>query len=91
MLARKPPLLLLDEPFAGLDRSVVRDMLAAIAEWQRQLGFSLIVVDHDAAILSRLCRRVVVIEAGRVVQDAGWDEIRSRPATTALAQLLAPL
>ncbi len=91
MLARKPVLVLLDEPFAGLDRHLVRDLLRAIAAWQRALGFTLIVVDHQADVLERLCPRTVVIEEGRAVQDAGWSQLRSAPATPLLADLLRPL
>jgi ABC-type sulfate/molybdate transport systems ATPase subunit len=91
MLAPKPPLVLLDEPFTGLDRDLVRTLLAAIAAWQRELGFTLIVVDHDADVLARLAPRVVAIEAGRAIQDGTWDEIRARPATPLLERLLAPL
>jgi ABC-type sulfate/molybdate transport systems ATPase subunit len=91
MLARKPSLVLLDEPFSGLDRHLVRELLAAIAEWQRQLGFTMLVVDHQADILERLCERAIVVEAGQVVQDARWEELHAHPATPLLAQLLAPL
>jgi ABC-type sulfate/molybdate transport systems ATPase subunit len=91
MLARKPELVLLDEPFSGLDRHLVRELLEALARWQRELRFTLLAVDHQAEVLERLCPRVVAIEDGRVVQDATWDELRTRPATSALARLLAPL
>jgi ABC-type sulfate/molybdate transport systems ATPase subunit len=91
MLAPKPALVLLDEPFTGLDRNLVRELLAAIAGWQRELGFTLVAVDHDAGVLGRLAPRVVAIEAGRAVQVGGWDEIRARPATPLLERLLAPL
>jgi ABC-type sulfate/molybdate transport systems ATPase subunit len=91
MLARKPRLVLLDEPFAGLDRHLVRELLAAIVEWQRELGFSLLVVDHEADVLERISARAIVIEAGRVVQDGTWETLRREPATPLLAQLLAPL
>jgi len=91
MLARKPRLVLLDEPFSGLDRHLVRELLAAIAQWQRELGFTMLVVDHEADVLARLTERAIAIEQGRIVQDASWDELQAKPATPLLAQLLAPL
>jgi ABC-type sulfate/molybdate transport systems ATPase subunit len=91
MLARKPPLVLLDEPFAGLDRNLVRELLAAIGDWQRRLGFTMLVVDHEADVLERLTPRAIVVEGGRAVQDAGWPQLRAEPATARLAELLAPL
>ncbi|MHB8145777.1 MAG: ATP-binding cassette domain-containing protein [Vulcanimicrobiaceae bacterium] len=91
MLARRPQLVLLDEPFAGLDRPIVRELLAALVEWQHTLRFSMIVVDHQATVLERLCSRVLVLEEGRAVQDGRWDDVRSSPATPLLEALLAPL
>jgi ABC-type glutathione transport system ATPase component len=91
MLARRPHLVLLDEPFSGLDRHLVRELLGAIAQWQRELGFTMLVVDHEAAVLERLCPRAIIVERGRIVQDAAWAALHAAPATTLLAQLLAPL
>jgi ABC-type sulfate/molybdate transport systems ATPase subunit len=91
MLARKPELVLLDEPFSGLDRGLVRDLVAAIAAWQREHRFTMVVVDHVAEILERLCPRAVVIEEGRAVQRGTWGELRAAPATPLLGELLAPL
>ncbi len=91
MLARKPPVVLLDEPFSGLDRHLVRELLADIARWQAELGFTMLVVGHEAEVLERLCPRAIAIEHGRTVQDASWAELRTNPATPLLAQLLAPL
>lgn len=91
MLARKPRLVLLDEPFSGLDRHLVRELLIAIVQWQKTLGFTMLVVDHESDVLARLCPRAIAIEDGRSVQDASWAELCAKPATPLLAQLLAPL
>jgi ABC-type sulfate/molybdate transport systems ATPase subunit len=91
MLARKPPIVLLDEPFSGLDRHLVRELVAAIVQWQAALGFTMLVVGHESDVLERLCSRAIAIEDGRTVQDAPWAELRTKPATPLLAQLLAPL
>jgi ABC-type sulfate/molybdate transport systems ATPase subunit len=90
MLARRPKLVLLDEPFTGLDRHLVRRLLDDLVAWRAVLGFTLLVVDHQPAILERLADRVAVIEDGRLVQTAGWDELRAAPATALLRDLLAP-
>lgn len=89
MLARRPPLVLFDEPFAALDRPTINELVNAILEWQRRLGFMLIAVDHRPEILGRLCTRVAVIEAGRIVQEGSWPEVTAAPATPLLARLLA--
>ena len=90
MLAKRPDLVLLDEPFAVLDRHVVRGMIADLLAWQTRLGFATIVVDHDSGVLEKLCPAAVVLEAGRIVQADDWSELRRAPATPLLAQLLAP-
>jgi molybdate transport system ATP-binding protein len=92
MLARKPSLVLLDEPFAGLDRQLVRELIDDLIFWSRQIGFSMIAVDHQAEVLKRLCpQQAIVLEQGRIVQRGNWNQLYSEPATPLLGSLLAPL
>lgn len=92
MLAPKPQLVMLDEPFAGLDRHLVRELIEDLIFWNRTLGFSMIVVDHQIEILMRLCPDdVLVVEAGRLVQRGSWAELNRNPTTPLLGALLAPL
>jgi molybdate transport system ATP-binding protein len=88
MLARRPPLVLLDEPFAGLDRATMNELIAALLEWHLALGFTLIAVDHRAEILQKFCTRAAVIESGRIVQEGSWSSVISAPATPLLTRLL---
>jgi ABC-type sulfate/molybdate transport systems ATPase subunit len=92
MLARKPPLVLLDEPFAGLDRQLVRELIDDLVFWAQSIGFSMIAVDHQAEVLKRLCpQQAIVLEQGRIVQRGTWSQLYSAPATPLLGSLLAPL
>ena len=92
MLARKPPLVLLDEPFAGLDRQLVRELIDDLVFWSRTIGFSMIAVDHQAEVLRRLCpQQVVVLEQGHVAQQGSWEDLCTAPATPLLRALLSPL
>jgi len=90
MLARRPPLVLLDEPFASLDRPLIVELTQALIEWQRKLNFTLVAVDHRSDVLRGICPRAIVMERGRVVQDGDWNEISSVPATPLIERLLAP-
>ena len=92
MLARRPPLVLLDEPFAGLDRLLVRELIDDLVYWSQTMGFSMIAVDHQAEVLRKLCpQHAVVLEQGRIVQQGTWEELSRAPATPLLESLLAPL
>lgn len=92
MLARKPPLVLLDEPFAGLDRQLVRELIDDLVFWSGTMGFSMIAVDHQSEVLRRLCpQRAVVLEQGKIVQEGSWEQLCRDPATPLLRSLLAPL
>jgi ABC-type sulfate/molybdate transport systems ATPase subunit len=92
MLARKPPLVLLDEPFAGLNRQLVRELIDDLVFWSRTLRFSMIAVDHQAEVLQRLCPdRAIALEDGEIAQRGGWDQICDAPATPLLRSLLTPL
>jgi ABC-type sulfate/molybdate transport systems ATPase subunit len=92
MLARRPPLVLLDEPFSGLDRQLVRELIDDLIAWSKLLGFAMIAVDHQAEVLRRLCpQRAAVIERGKIVQVGAWEELHAAPSTPLLKSLLAPL
>ncbi len=87
-LCRRPRLVLLDEPFAGLDRPLVRELAGILKEWQERLRFTLLAVDHDPLVLEGLCPRVVALEEGQVVQRGDWSELSRTPATPTLRALL---
>lgn len=89
MLARRPQLVLLDEPFTAIDRITMNNLICALLEWQAALGFTMIAVDHRAGILEQLCTRVAAIESGRIVQEGSWSSLAAAPATPLLARLLA--
>jgi oligopeptide/dipeptide ABC transporter ATP-binding protein len=69
-LAGEPKLLLADEPTSSLDRSSELDLLDLFARIKREHGLSLIFITHDVAVARSLADRVVVLYAGRVVENA---------------------
>ena len=91
MLARRPPLVLLDEPFTGLDRRLVRELIEALLAWKSEIGFAMVVVDHQSEVLERLCPCAMVLARGKIVQQGGWREIRANPVDGEVGELLRPL
>jgi putrescine transport system ATP-binding protein len=87
-LARRPPLLLLDEPLAALDSGLRERTGLELRALQRRLGASFIMVTHDQAEALSLADRVAVLEHGRIAQVAPPRELYERPATRAVARFL---
>jgi len=87
-LAPDPALLLLDEPLSALDaplrRQLREELLAVVREW----GKTTVLVTHDLPEAFQLSDRVVVYEAGQVVQQAPKTELLSAPASERVARLM---
>ena len=72
-LATSPEVLLADEPFAGLDVVVQRQVVEELETLQRTLGLALIIVSHDLRVVQGLAHRIAVMREGRVVEEASAD------------------
>jgi ABC-2 type transport system ATP-binding protein len=85
-LLHRPPLLFLDEPTIGLDivaKASVREFLQAI---NREEGTTVLLTTHDLSDIETLCRRVIVIDHGRLLFDGALSELRDRilPVTSVI-------
>jgi oligopeptide/dipeptide ABC transporter ATP-binding protein len=78
-LVLEPSLLIADEPVSALDVSVQASILNLVLDLQRDMGFSCLFIAHDLATVEFLCNRVVVMYLGRVVEEAGRQELFRRP------------
>jgi molybdate transport system ATP-binding protein len=78
-LARDPAVLLLDEPFAAVDRSVRRRLQNEIDDLRRTLDMPLILVTHDFEDVARLATHVLMLERGRTVACGPTSTLMSRP------------
>jgi osmoprotectant transport system ATP-binding protein len=87
-LAARPALLLMDEPFGAVDAVVRTSLQDELREIQRTLGTTILFVTHDVDEALRLAGRLVVMSAGRIVQDAAPLETLVHPATPYVAALL---
>jgi oligopeptide/dipeptide ABC transporter ATP-binding protein len=78
-LAGEPRLLIADEPTTALDVTVQADIVTLIQRLQREKGLTVIWVTHDLALLARIADRVLVMYAGRVVEDAPAGKLFAAP------------
>jgi molybdate transport system ATP-binding protein len=78
-LAREPAVLLLDEPFAAIDRGVRRHLQDEIDVLRRELAIPIVLVTHDFDDVVRLATHVLLLEAGRGVACDRVDALSSRP------------
>ncbi|WP_246102151.1 ABC transporter ATP-binding protein [Methylobacterium terricola] len=78
-IVTRPSVLLLDEPLAALDRKLREQMQVEIRQLQREVGITTVFVTHDQEEALTLSDRVVVMEAGRVVQTGTPAEVYERP------------
>jgi molybdate transport system ATP-binding protein len=78
-LAREPAVLLLDEPFAAVDRAVRRRLQSEIDSLRRTLNVPLILVTHDFEDVVRLATHVLMLERGRAVASGALSTLMSRP------------
>jgi len=78
-LACRPALLVADEPTTALDVTVQAQILRLLAELRQRHGLALLLISHDLGVVEQLCRRVLVLERGRVVEEGGVDEVLAAP------------
>jgi oligopeptide transport system ATP-binding protein len=78
-LITQPDLLIADEPTTALDVTVQAQILDLIAHLQRERGMAVIWISHDLGVVAGLCRRVLVMYAGRVVESGPVEDIFARP------------
>ncbi|HEY0168748.1 MAG TPA: ABC transporter ATP-binding protein [Jatrophihabitans sp.] len=79
-LACEPRLLLLDEPVAGMNAEESAQMAGLISEVRRELAISILLVEHDMALVMAISDRVTVLDFGRLIADGVPAEVQQDPA-----------
>jgi peptide/nickel transport system ATP-binding protein len=78
-LACDPTLLILDEPTTGLDATVEAEVLDLVAALRSELGTSVLFISHNLGVIRRMCERVGVLYAGRLVEEGTADQVLADP------------
>jgi putrescine transport system ATP-binding protein len=87
-LARRPQVLLLDEPLAALDKKLRENTQLELMELQRRLGMTFVIVTHDQEEAMTVADRIGVMDAGRLEQVASPRELYEAPASRWVAEFV---
>ncbi len=78
-IACRPGILIADEPTTSLDVTIQAQYLRLLKDLQKEMGLALIFITHDFGIVAKMCDRVAVMYAGRIVEHAGVRELFNHP------------
>ena len=90
-LACNPKVLIADEPTTALDVTIQAQILELIVELQREFSAAVILITHDLGVVAETARRVIVMYAGRKVEEAEVGELFARPLHPYTVGLLASI
>ena len=79
-VALEPELVLLDEPSAGIAASESRELAEVLAGLRSRYSMTMVIIEHDLAMLSSVCDRMVALELGRVVASGTPEQVQRDPA-----------
>ena len=79
-LALDPRILICDEPLSALDVSIQAQIVKLFLELQRNLGFTIVMISHDLAVVRQMCSVVTVMYLGKVVETGATESLFNRPA-----------
>jgi peptide/nickel transport system ATP-binding protein len=90
-IALHPDLIILDEPTAALDVSVQAVVLNLLQDLKQSLGMSYLFVSHDLNVVRLLCDRVIVMQAGKIVEQGPTEQVLFSPQAQYTRDLLAAI
>lgn len=87
-IASDPKLLIMDEPTTGLDSTVEAEVLDLVDQLRQELQTAILFISHDLGVVARMCDRVGVLYAGRLVEEAATQDLFNTPQHPYTAGLL---
>ncbi|MDO8982720.1 ABC transporter ATP-binding protein [Cypionkella sp.] len=88
-LALRPEVLIADEPTTALDVTVQSEVLDLLRDLQREFGTAIILITHDMGVVAEMADRVIVMKAGKAVEEASTRQIFASPQMPYTQDLLA--
>ena len=88
-LIQKPRFLILDEPVSALDVTIQAQILKLLLQLRRELDLSYLFISHDLNVIYQLCDRVLIMKAGRIVEQGDIEEVFNHPNEEYTRNLLA--
>ena len=76
-MATEPKLLLLDEPAAGMNPQEKKDLIGLIGRLRDERGYSIVLIEHDMAVVKGISERVVALDYGRKIAEGTYEEVSS--------------
>ncbi|MGS2744929.1 ABC transporter ATP-binding protein [Halomonas sp. LS-001] len=70
---------LLDEIAAGVNRTLLGDLMGNIERLNREMGYTFLVIEHDMEMIARLCDPVIVLAQGSVMMEGSIEEVQNNP------------
>jgi oligopeptide/dipeptide ABC transporter ATP-binding protein len=90
-LAPRPKVLIADEPTTALDVTIQQQIVALVARLRDEYGLAIVWITHDLGVVARIADRVLVMYAGRIVEQADTAELFARPTHPYSAGLIASI
>jgi len=87
----RPSLLIADEPTTALDVTIQAQILELLARLKQEIGMAILLITHDLGVVAEFCEKVVVMYAGRVVEEAAVAPLFDRPRHPYTTGLMASI
>ena len=87
-LANNPKIMLCDEATSALDTRTTVSILKLLKEINASLGVTMVVITHSLAVAQKICNRIAVIDAGRIVEEGTTSEVFSNPKSPVTRELI---
>ena len=87
-LANNPSIMLCDEATSALDTRTTVSILKLLKEINASLGVTMVVITHSLAVARKICNRIAVIDAGRIVEEGATEQVFSNPQSPVTRELI---